>query len=244
MTQLDRDLERLFAADVRARAIHRIDVAPRAHRAPFALFALGAAAAALAIVAVLTVAVDPSERPAAPPAAPSVSPSPSATPEACMDPLRRQPGEPVVGGSKLAGGAALEIRIVRVSASEARWTIAFAVGEAGSVLDAAARASIRGPAGGVPVLGYEAGPDETSTTATTTTLRVLPCSAAVLIVRSAPVSSGEHTLTLGSVTAGGRTVTVPVFAPLTCAPSGFAAQECVNTRGTRATPVPNPSRAP
>ena len=215
-----------------------------ARRAPFAAFALGAAAVALAIVAVLTVAADRSERPASPPAAPSAPPSPSPSPEACMDPLRHQPGQPVVGGSKLAGGAALEIRIVRMSASEARWTILFAVGEGGSVLDVAPRATIRGPEGAVAVHGYEAGPDETSAIATTTTLRVLPCASAVLVVRSAPVRTGEHTLTLESVTTQGRSTAVPVFAPLTCAPASGATQECVNTRGTRVAPVPSPSRAP
>jgi len=243
MTQLERELERLFAVDARARSIRRVEVALRPRRLPFAALAVGGSVAALAIVVLLTLAGDRSERPAAPPSVPSASPRPSPSTATCMDPLQRQPGDPVVGGSKLDGGAALEIRIVRVSASEARWSVIFAVGEGGAVLDVAPRAMLRGPDGAVPVLGFEAGPDEASTSATTATLRILPCSSAVLVVRSAPVSSGEHTLTLESVTAGGRSSAVPVFAPLTCAPDGFAAQECVNTRGTRA-PVPSPSRAP
>src|SRR5688572_8713753 len=244
MTRLERDLQGLFTADARARTIQRIDIARRPSRVPFAAVVFGVSAAVLAIVAVLTIADERSGRPASPPAVPPASPSPSPSLEACLDPLRRQPGEPVVGGSKLAGGGALEIRVVRVPGPEARWIVIFAVGEGGSVLDIAPRATLRGPDGPVAVLSYEAGPDEEHTTPTTADLRVLPCSSAVLIVRSAPIRSGEHTLTLESVTAAGRSTAVPVFAPLTCAPAGAGGQECVNTRGTRATPLPSPSRAP
>lgn len=241
MTQLERDLERLFAADARARALHAVVVAPRRRTIPFAAFGLAGTAVALAVVAAVMSAGVPSERVAAPPVIVPISPSPSPSPESCLDPLRRQPGDPVVGGSKLPGSGALELRPVQVSGSEARWIVLFAVGAGpagGTTLDVAARATLRGPAGVVPILGYEAGPDEAHTSATTATLRILPCSSAVLVVRTAPVRSGDYTLTLDSVTTAGRTTAVPVFAPLTCAPAGSVTQECVNTRGTRTTPVP------
>jgi hypothetical protein len=246
MTQLERDLERLFAADARARSVQSIALAPRPRVLPFTALALGASAAALAIVAVLTATGDRSERPAAPPSVPSASPSPSASPAGCIDPLRRQPGDPVVGGSKLAGAAAAGIHQVRVAGGEARWPVILVVGpgsDGGAPVDVAARATLRGPDGPVAVIGYEAGPDEAHTSATTAMLRILPCDSAVLLVRTAAVRSGEYTLTLEAVASGGRTSAVPIFAPLTCTRAGDA-QECVNTRGTRATPVPSPPRAP
>lgn len=248
MTDLERDLERLFAADARARTVRAVVLAPRRRDTPFAVFALGAATILVAI-AVLAFA-GPSERAAAPnlvpvsptPSSSSPSASPSRSPEACMDPLRRQPGDPVVGGSKIPGGAAA-IHSVQVSAGGARWPVIFAVGaqpEGGKPLDVAPRATLRGPDGIVPILGYEAGPDEAHTTPTTATLRILPCDSAVLLVRTAVVRSGEYTLTIESVTTAGSSIAVPIFAPLTCTTTGSTTQ-CVNTRGTRATPVPSPT---
>lgn len=250
MTDLDRDLQRLFAADARARVSREVVIARR-RRLPIAAFLGVGAALALAAIALLPLLGGPSDRAGGPPlleASPSGSAaaSPSPSPPSCVDPLRRQPGDPVVGGSKLPGSAALELRPVRVSGSEARWTVVFAVGAAtdrGTPLDIAARATLRGPAGIVPILGYEAGPDEAHTLATTSALRILPCSTAVLVVRTAPVGSGPHTLTLDSVTAAGRSTAVPIFAALTCVPGGTST-ECVSTRGTRPTPVPSPATSP
>lgn len=250
MTDLDRDLQRLFAADARARVSRKVVIARR-RQLPIAAFAAVGAALALAAIALLPLLGGPSERVGGPPvphASPSQSPaaSPSPSAESCPDPLRRQPGDPVVGGSKLPGSAALELRPVRVSGSEARWIVVFAVSAAtdrGTPLDVAARATLRGPAGVVPILGYEAGPEEAHTSATTSALRILPCSTAVLVVRTAPVGSGEHTLTLDSVTAAGRTTAVPIFAPLTCTATGPTTQ-CVNARGTRTTPDPSPATPP
>lgn len=244
MTELERDLERLFAADARARSLRAVAVAPRRRGVPFTALAAAGLVAALAFVAVLSFVGGPTERVAAPPALAPASPTPSPSPESCMDPLRLQPGEPIVGGSKLPGGAASEIRRVPVSGTEARWAILFVVGlqrDGGVALDVAPRATLRGPDGAVQIVGYEAGPDEAHTTATTATLRILPCNSAVLVVRTAAVRSGEYTLTLESVTSAGRTIAVPILAPLTCAPAGSGTQECVNTRGTRTTPVPSPT---
>lgn len=244
MTQLERDLERLFAADARARSIRTVVIAKRRRATPFAALALAGIAVAFAAVVATSLMAGPSERVAQPPAIAPLVPSPSASPATCADPLRREPDDPVVGGSKLSGGAALELRRVRVSAGETRWTVLLAVGPErdGAVpLDVAPRATLRGPDGVVPVLGYEAGPDETSTSPTTSPLRILPCSAVVLVVRTAPVGSGDHTLTLESVASAGRATAVPVFAPLTCTNTGPGAQECVNARGTRTTPGPTNS---
>lgn len=244
MTELDRDLERLFAADARARAVRAVVVRPRRPGVPLAAFAAAGIASALAVVAVLSMVGGPSERVATPPVVAPGTPSPSPSPEACMDPLRRQPGDPVVGGSKLPGAAALELRPVRVAGGETRWPVLFAVGSergGGAPLDIAPLATLRGPDGAVPILGYETGPDEAHTVGTSATLRILPCDAAVLVVRTAPIRSGEYTLTIESVTVGGRTTAVPVFAPLTCTPAGAGTQECVNARGTRSTPIPSPT---
>lgn len=251
MTQLERDLERLFTADSRARLVTGVVVAPRRHQQiPLALFAAAGAALALAAIAVLPLVGGPSERVAAPPsvqASPSqsASVSPSPSPDPCPDPLRRQPGDPVVGGAKLPRGAA-GIHSVQVTSGEARWPVIFAVGaqpQGGGPLDIEPRVTLRGPGGQVPILGYEAGPDEAHTTPTTATLRILPCAAAVLLVRTAPVGSGEYTLTIESVTSAGASTAVPIFAPLTCTTTGSTTQ-CVNTRGTRPTSVPSPTTPP
>lgn len=251
MTQLERDLERLFGADSRARTVRSVVIAPRRRpQIPLAAFAAAGAALALAAIAVLPLLGGPSERVARPPiaeASPSRSPSasPSPSPEPCPDPLRRQPGDPVVGGAKIPGGAA-GIHSVQISAEDARWPVIFVVGgqpEGGSPLDVEPRATLRGPDGIVPIFGYEAGPDEAHTTPTTATLRILPCNSAVLVVRTAAVRSGEYTLTIESVTTAGSRVAVPIFAPLTCTATGSTTQ-CQNTRGTRTTPVPSPTISP
>lgn len=243
MADLERDLERLFATDARARTVRSITVTPA--RGPSLLtFAIAGALAGLLMFAAFAALRGPSGRVASPPvlasAPPSVTPSATASPS-CMDPLRKDPGQSIVGGAKLPGGAALEIARVTTSTSEARWPVLFVVGEGGSALDVAPRATLRGPDGVVPVLGYEAGPDELHTTPTTAALRVLPCQAAMLLVRTAAVRSGEFTLTLESVTSSGATTAVPIFAPLTCATTPAGAVECTNTRGTRSTPVPTAS---
>ena len=243
MAELERDLERLFAVDARARTVRSIAVG-RARAPSLLAFAIAGAVVGLLIFAAFAALRDPASRVASPPvvasATPSVTPSATASP-ACMDPLRKDPGQPIVGGAKLPGGAALEIARVTTSASEARWPVLLVVGEGGSPLDVAPRATLRGPDGVVAVVGYEAGPDEEHTTPTTAAVRILPCQATVLLVRTGAVRSGEYTLTLESVTSSGATIAVPVFAPLTCAATPTGAVECTNTRGTRPTPVPTAS---
>ena len=155
MTRLDRDLERLFAADASARVVRAVAVAPRRSAPPLLTFALAGGAVALAIVAALSL-LDPSARVASPPLIPLSTPSASPTPDPCADPLRRQQVDPVVGGSKLPGAAAAGIHAVRVAGGEARWPVVFAVGpppEGGGPLDVAPRASTRSPSSSFAPVG-------------------------------------------------------------------------------------------
>jgi hypothetical protein len=164
----------------------------------------------------------PTPTPSTPP--PSASASPTATPSPVTSPGAGAPagaclndylaGEtPIVQPRKSGAFAEVALDAVGVGpgpfGTTARWRIrAFNPTGSPGTFELPLRASVRTAAGvELPILGYEYGPPNAEAITTTETVAIDPCAAsatpgtrqrgkAVLIVHSAPITSGTYTLTL------------------------------------------------
>jgi hypothetical protein len=143
---------------------------------------------------------------------PAASPTPSAPAGACLNDYLA--GEtPIVPPRKTGTFAEVALDAVGVGAgpfgTTARWRVrAFNPTGSAGTFEMPLRASVRSSAGAeLPILGYEYGPPNAEPIPTTEPVAIDPCAPgatpgtrqrgkAVLVVHSAPITSGSYTLTL------------------------------------------------
>lgn len=249
MSELDRRLEELFAADARARRVRTVRVAAPA-RPPFALALAAGAAIVLLLALALPALLGQRGGVAEPPLpAPSGSPAPSPTPTQCIDDTAVQTA---IGGAKIGRHSAAMIDRVSVTQDQTQWHVRFFVGPGQSgapgSLTVPLSVTITGPGGDVAVLGYASGSPKGPFTPATGRLTIQPCRAVVLRITSAQIDAGladaRYTLTFPDLgLPEGGELTLPLQTqPLTCAAGTGGETECDNTRGTRATAPPPTTR--
>ncbi len=244
MSELDRRLEDLFAADARARRVRSVTVGAPS-RPPFAFaLAAGAAIVLLLALALPTLLADRGGVAEPPAPVPSGSPTPAPTATPCIDETAVQTG---IGGAKMGRYSGSSIDRVTVDAEAAQWYVRFFVGPGADVtpgpLTIPLEATLVGPSGDVPILGYAAGQPEGPFTPVSERITVQPCRAVVLRITTAQISDGEYALDLPGVQLPeGGEMTVPYRIRLVCATGTGGETECDNPAGTRATPAPPTTR--
>lgn len=242
MSELDRRLEDLFAADARARRVRSVTVGAPA-RPPLVLAFAAAAAVVLLLALALPALLGQRGGVADPPLpAPSGSPMPSPTPSPCIDDTAVQTA---IGGAKMGRHSSLMIDRVAGAQGAILWDVRFFVGpgEGGAApgpVTVPLRVAIAGPEGDVAVHGYGAGQPGGTVEPVSDRLTVQPCRAVILRITTDPITDGVYTLTfpdLGLPEGGEETLSVPTQ-PLVCVAATDGATECDNPRGTRASPAP------
>jgi hypothetical protein len=238
MSELDRRLEDLFAADARARRVRSVAVAAPS-RPPFAL-GLAAAAAIVLLLALALPALLGDGGGVAEPPVPSGTHTPAPTATHCIDETAVQTS---IGGAKMGRYSGSSVDRVTVDGEATQWYVRFFVGAgadgAPGPLTIPLEATLAGPSGDVPVLGYAAGQPEGPFTPVSGRITVQPCRAVVLRITTARIGDGEYTLTLPRVQLPeGGEIDVAYRTRLVCTTGTSGATECDNPAGTRATPPP------